>query len=75
MSDYYKNLTPADLNEALNLKELFSAWDTYYNAETKDLYFVGIKAGISKPAVFEKYVNNYVVHTSSNAGFPVMGSL
>jgi hypothetical protein len=43
MSDYYKNLTTQDLNAALPLKTLFSVWDTYYNAESKDLYFVGIK--------------------------------
>ena len=43
MSDYYKNLTEQDLNAALPLKTLFSVWDTYYNAESKDLYFVGIK--------------------------------
>ena len=68
MSDYYKNLTDVHLNEVLNLKELFSAWDTYYNAESKDLYFVGIKVGTSTPPVLEKYVNNCVVNTSSNIG-------
>ena len=67
-SDYYKNLTDVHLNEVLNLKELFSAWDTYYNAESKDLYFVGIKVGTSTPPVLEKYVNNCVVNTSSNIG-------
>ena len=70
MSDYYKNLTVEHLNEVLNLKDLFSVWDTYYNAESKDLYFVGIKVGTSNPVVLEKYVNNYVVNTSSNAGTP-----
>jgi hypothetical protein len=43
MSNYYKNLTEIDLNEVLNLNNLFSVWDTYYNSESKDLYFVGIK--------------------------------
>ena len=43
MRDYYKNLTHFDLNEVLNLNELFSVWDTYYNAISYDLYFVGIK--------------------------------
>jgi SAM-dependent methyltransferase len=70
MSDYYKNLTVENLNEVLNLKELFSVWDTYYNAESKDLYFVGIKVGTANPPVLEKYVNNYVINTSSNAGTP-----
>jgi SAM-dependent methyltransferase len=64
MSDYYKNLTEYDLNEVLNLKELFSVWDTYYNNITKDLYFVGIKKGISNIGSLDKYINNGVVHTS-----------
>jgi SAM-dependent methyltransferase len=68
MSDYYKNLTHVDLNEVLNLNELFSSWDTYYNAESNDLYFVGIKVGASKPIVLEKYVNNCVVNTLSKTG-------
>ena len=66
MSDYYKNLTEVDLNEVLNLNTMFSVWDTYYNSETKDLYFVGIKKGNSNFNALEKYVNNYVVNTSSN---------
>jgi hypothetical protein len=48
MSDYYKNLTAQDLNAALPLKTLFSVWDTYYNAESKDLYFVGIKLDLTR---------------------------
>ena len=43
MIDYYKNLTEKDLNEVLNLNDLFSVWDTYYEEWSKDLYFVGIK--------------------------------
>lgn len=70
MSDYYKNLTVEHLNEVLNLKELFSVWDTYYNAESKDLYFVGIKVGTANPPVLEKYINNYVINTSSNTSAP-----
>jgi len=68
MSDYYKNLTEIDLNEVLPLNNLFTVWDTYYNSETKDLYFVGIKKGITKIDTLEKYVNNYVVNTSFNIG-------
>lgn len=60
MNDYYKNLTEVDLNEVLNLNELFALWDTYYNEESKDLYFFGIKKGM------KTYVNNLVVKTSSN---------
>jgi hypothetical protein len=43
MTDYYKNLTEIDVNEVLNLNALFRVWDTYYNIESHDLYFVGIK--------------------------------
>ena len=66
MSDYYKNLTEIDINEVLQLNTLFSVWDTYYNSEAKDLYFVGIKKGTSKINILEKYVNRSVVNTSSN---------
>lgn len=66
MSDYYKNLTESDINEVLQLNELFSVWDTYYNYQTKDLYFLGIKKGNLKFTGLEKYVNKYVVNTSLN---------
>ena len=64
MSDYYKNLTETDLNEVLPLNNLFSVWDTYYNNNSKDLYFVGIKKGNSTFDTLVKYVENGVVHTS-----------
>ena len=54
------------MNETLELNKLFSVWDTYYNSEAKDLYFVGIKKGTTKFNALEKYVNNFVVNTSSN---------
>ena len=66
MSDYYKNLTEIDLNEVLPLNNLFSVWNTYYNSHSKDLYFVGIKKGISNLNCLEKYVNHCVINTSSN---------
>jgi SAM-dependent methyltransferase len=68
MSDYYKNLTEIDLNEALPLNNLFSVWDTYYNSNSKDLYFVGIKKGNSTFNCLATYVNNGVVSTSYNIG-------
>jgi SAM-dependent methyltransferase len=68
MSDYYKNLTEIDLNDALPLNVLFSVWDTYYNYASKDLYFVGIKKGNSNFNSLEKYVQNYVVSTTINVG-------
>jgi len=67
MIDYYKNLTESDLNEVLPLNTLFSAWDTYYNAESCDLYFVGIKNGGS-PRRLPVYVNRLVTNTSANVG-------
>jgi SAM-dependent methyltransferase len=66
MSDYYKNLTEIDLNEVLPLNEYFSVWDTYYNSDSKDLYFVGIKKGLNCFNALEKYINNFIINTSSN---------
>jgi len=68
MSDYYKNLTEKDINEVLPLNTLFSAWDTYYNSESKDLYFVGTKCGTSDTDTLVKYVRKSVVNTSANTG-------
>jgi hypothetical protein len=36
------------------------------HTQARDLYFVGIKKGNCKLANLEKYVNNFVVNTSSN---------
>lgn len=66
MVDYYKNLTELDLNEVLNLNELFSIWDTYYNEQSKDLYFIGIKKGEIEYNFLEKYIDNNTINTSSN---------
>jgi SAM-dependent methyltransferase len=66
MSDYYKNITEIDLNDVLKLNELFSVWDTYYNSKSFDLYFVGIKRGNSTINHLEKYVENFVINTSTN---------
>jgi len=43
MSDYYKNLTIHELNEVLPINEKFSEWRSYYNQQSCDLYFFGIK--------------------------------
>jgi hypothetical protein len=61
MSDHYKNLTISDINEVLNLNDCFSTWDSYYNEEPFDLYFVGIKRSKLK-----QYECNYVSNTSNN---------
>jgi SAM-dependent methyltransferase len=66
MSEYYKNLTEIDLNDVIPLNDSFSVWNTYYNSETKDLYFLGIKKGISKLNDLKEYTNRFVINTSSN---------
>ena len=71
MSDYYKNLTEIDLNDVLPLNKLFSVWDTYYNFEAKDLYFVGIKKGASDFNSLEKYLNHCVVNTRNNIDYKI----
>lgn len=43
MMDYYKNLTIDDIDKVVPLNDMFSIWDAYYHAETRDLYFIGIK--------------------------------
>ena len=67
MSDYYKNLTEQDLNDVLNLNELFSVWDTYYCNSSKDLYFLGIKKGKQlELEPLKKYEGIDIIHTSKN---------
>lgn len=68
MLDYYKNLTESDLNDVLNLNELFSVWDTYYNFSSNDLYFLGIKKGDNHLSSLPKYVENHVHCTSHIIG-------
>jgi SAM-dependent methyltransferase len=64
MIDHYKNITEHDLNKVLELKKHFVQWNTYFNAESKDLYFVGIKNGIQTISPLEVYTAPYVFHTS-----------
>jgi SAM-dependent methyltransferase len=40
-SDYYKNLILKDIADAINLSEF--NYTSYYNAVTRDLYFIGFK--------------------------------
>lgn len=70
MSDYYRNITELDLNEALDLRRSFLPWDTYYNSETKDLYFVGIKVGADAPLRISEYKGPTVTRTSGNIPNP-----
>jgi len=64
MRDYYRNITEEDINEVLELNKSFSTWDTYYNSETCDLYFVGIKKGESNFFRFKNFVYSFVENTS-----------
>ena len=41
--DYYQNLTKKDFENNFNLKDIFSNFFFYYNINSFDLYFVGIK--------------------------------
>ncbi len=68
MTDYYKNLTEKDLNEVLPLNDLFSVWNTYYNAQSKDLYFIGIKKGLIDYSNYKlpEYKNYAVINTTQN---------
>jgi SAM-dependent methyltransferase len=66
MKDYYKNLTETDINEVLDLNNLFSVWDTYYNSQSKDLYFVGIKNPGNNISTLDKYDAENILNTSSN---------
>lgn len=63
MKNYYKNLTILDINQVLNLNQSFSSWDSYYNQQTNDLYFIGIKKGESN-IVLPKYEERFVECTS-----------
>ena len=54
MSDYYKNLTEKDIHRVLNLPLSFSVWNTYYNASSCDLYFVGIKRSSTTSIVLKE---------------------
>jgi hypothetical protein len=65
MIDYYKNLTGEDISEIfLNKMDIFfSSYDTYYNANSKDLYFIGIKTG-SAPVFLAEYRERFVSKTT-----------
>lgn len=64
MTDYYKNLTEIDLNGVLNLNESFLVWDTYYNSQTCDLYFFGIKK-------IDKYLPKFVDYCVENTSHKI----
>jgi SAM-dependent methyltransferase len=55
MQDYYKNLTYVDVDNVLHFSQNFSFFNSYYNRQTCDLYFYGIKKGITKPTISQEY--------------------
>ena len=61
MVDYYKNLTEQDIYEVLP-KHLFSSCHTYYNSQSQDLYFIGIKKG-KKKVELKEYIDEFVIPT------------
>ena len=63
MQDYYKNLTICDLNDIIDLNESFSVWNSYYNAESCDLYFIGIKKGM-EVITLNEYSGNGIINTT-----------
>lgn len=64
MVDYYKNLTPDDINAAIPFSENFSVCDTYYNLASKDIYFIGVKTG-GQPISLPTYSAPLVSQTTS----------
>lgn len=48
-SDYYKNLTEADVRAVLDVDKSFSVYEFSTNETSHDLYFYGIKVGDYKP--------------------------
>lgn len=45
LHDYYSNLTPRDLREAVDLPAVFAQHAFWLNPFSRDLYFVGLKRG------------------------------
>lgn len=43
--DYYKNLTEGDFRAAFHFEDLFSGHYFFYNRNSRDLYFCGVKSG------------------------------
>jgi SAM-dependent methyltransferase len=66
--DYYYNLTEKDIDNVLNLNNSFVYWQSYYNSNSKDLYFVGIKKHSinSDYKHIPAYNQDYVICTTQN---------
>jgi len=73
MRDYYKNLSIYDIQQIQDLDEIFLYWNSYYNSDSSDLYFFGIKKSSINNInynvnSFPKYENNINIfmHNNSN---------
>lgn len=67
MSEYYKNLTVNDLNDAIFLNEKFSCWNSYYNSSSRDLYFVGIKRSEEPNCIeLKQYEGEFITNTTND---------
>lgn len=67
MIDYYKNLTEYDINNVLLINQTFAIWDTYYNSQNCDFYFIGIKNwGNDNITSLPTFNYPYTVKTSEN---------
>lgn len=42
--EYYKNLNESDFKKNFNIEDMFSVFEFSVNAESKDLYFFGVKS-------------------------------
>lgn len=49
--DYYKTLTLDDIRVAIDLESVFCQYGAYYNNQTQDLYFYGIKKDPKRPSL------------------------
>lgn len=59
--DYYLNLTQKDFTKNFNLKNIFSNYFFFYNLNSYDLYFVGIKGHAEKKHTLGIIENNLKV--------------
>lgn len=67
MVNYYKNLTEKDLDDSINIKENFSHFASYYNSQSKDLYFWGVKkSGNNIDLKVPEYSTYGIVNTTTN---------
>jgi len=62
-TDYYKNLTVQDLDNAINIRNTFSSYSAWYCPTSRDLYFYGIKNGGSNTYPSIDYTQHLSVKT------------